>query len=117
MMWPWKRLETRQSSYTDALIQAIVGENAGSRTTATPTATAAVECASGIIGRAFAAADVAGPDNVTGALSPHCLNVIARSLVRRGEFVGYLDVVDGMLAIYPSSDWDVWGSHSSYTYR
>ena len=119
MRWPWQRLETRESSYTDALVQAIIAQNAGSRTVATATATAAVESAAGIIGRSFAAAEVAGPGPVVEALTPHCLNVVGRALIRKGEFAAYLDVVDGMLRITPASDWDVTGGYdpTDWTYR
>ena len=118
MKWPWwQRLERRDSSYTDALIESILANVSGSRATARADATAGVEAAAGIVGRAFAGADVSGPGPVLDALTPHCLNVIGRTLIRKGEFVAYLDVIDGMLAIYPASDWDVWGDHMDWTYR
>ena len=119
MKWPWQRLERRESSYTDALVQAIIAQNSGSRTVATATATAAMESAAGIIGRSFAAADVGGPAPVTAALTPARLNMVGRTLIRKGEFAAYLDVVDGLLTITPASDWDVTGGYdpADWTYR
>ena len=116
MKWPWQRLERRDSSYTDALIESIMATVSGP-SKARADATAGVEAAAGIVGRAFAGADVSAPGPIAEGLTPHCLNVIGRSLIRRGEFVAYLDVVDGALAIYPASSWDVWGDHRAWTYR
>ena len=73
--WPGQRrlenriaeLETRaDSSYTDALVAALVGNATGR--TALPTATAALEAAAGLVGRSFASAEIAAPDMVEGEL-------------------------------------------------
>ena len=68
MKWPWSKPENRaaSSSYTDALIAAIVSGSGGSAS-GVPTATAALEAAAGFVGRAFASAEVK-PDD-TRALS------------------------------------------------
>ena len=116
MKWPWQRLERRDSSYTDALIESIMATVSGP-SKARADATAGVEAAAGIVGRAFAAADVKAPAPIAEGLTPHCLNTIGRTLIRRGEFVAHLDVVDGALAIYPASSHDVWGDHRDWTYR
>ena len=85
MRWPWNRTEERaDSSYTDALVAAITA-NAGGQSTAFPTATAALESAAGIVGRAFASAEVEAPDAFMEALSPACMSMIGRALIRRGE--------------------------------
>ena len=74
MRWPWQPREDRaDSSYTDALVQAITA-NAGGQTTAFPTATAALEAAAGVVGRAFAAAEVKAPTAMLRALDPACLS-------------------------------------------
>ena len=119
MKWPWQKtepIERRDADYTSALIEQITNNSIGTKATAN--ATGAVEIAAGIVGRCFAAADVTGPEPVTQALDPHCLNVIARSLIKRGEFVAYLDVDEaGDLIIFPASDWDISGDHIQWMYR
>ena len=54
--WPF---EKRESSYTDAVIQAFL-HNAEGKSLALPSATAALEACSGLTGRGFAAAEVSG---------------------------------------------------------
>ena len=54
--WPF---EKRESSYTDAIITAILA-NAQGRSIAAPSATAALETCAGTTGRGFAAAEVSG---------------------------------------------------------
>jgi len=51
---PWARVERRESSYTDTLVDLIVTRATGE--TAKATATGALEAAAGIVARAFAAA-------------------------------------------------------------
>ena len=92
--WPWSTddaLERRDSSYTDALVTAITA-NAAGQTTAFPTATAALEACAGLVGRSFAAAEVTGPDRSIEALTPGLLNMIGRTLIRKGEIVLYIEV-------------------------
>lgn len=117
MIWPWSpRRETRASSYTDALVAAITA-NASGQTTAFPTATAALEACAGLIGRAFASAVVRGPDRVQEALTPNLLCMVGRALIRRGEYLAAIDVVDGQLRLWPAASHDVDGSFSSWSYR
>ena len=106
------------SSYTDALVAAITA-NAGGQTTALPTATSSLEACAGLVGRAFASAEVIGPDYVRDALRPSVLNLIGRSLIRRGEILFNIDVVGGMLVLLPAASHDVSGSPdpSTWTYR
>ena len=87
MKWPWQsNLETRaDSSYTDALVAAITA-NAKGQTTAFPAAIGALEAAAGLVGRAFASAVVETESSaVMRSLTPGCLALIGRSLIRRGE--------------------------------
>ena len=89
MKWPWKsNLETRaDSSYTDALIAAITA-NARGQQTAFPTAVGALEAASELVSRAFATAVVESTATpILRALTPSCLALIGRALIRRGEIV------------------------------
>ena len=111
--WPWSiddANETRaDSSYTDALVDALTA-NAGGRVLAFPTATAALEACAGLVGRAFAAAEITGPDRVTDVLTPDVMNLIGRSLIRKGEIVLMIDVRDARLWLLPASDHDVSGA-------
>ena len=76
MRWPWQR-ETRDSSYTDALVSLIVQQSSGA-TLAKPAATGALEASASIIARCFAAAVVSGPDRYREALGPSTLSMIGR---------------------------------------
>ncbi len=108
MRWPWQQRETRQSGYTDAVIAAIVQASTG--TTTSTTSTAAVESAAGLLGRAFASAEVSSPNNeITRAITPEILNLIGRTLLRDGESVWAIDVVDGRLSLLPAGSWTVNG--------
>ena len=79
--WPWNnKLETREASYSDALIEALVTRAEG-KSLAVPSATAALEACAGLTGRGFAAAEVTGPDSLTRALTPGCLELVGRSLI------------------------------------
>ena len=99
MKLPWtKPTENYQdSSFTDALIAALVrqvrGRTAG---TALTSETGALESAAGLVGRAFMAAEVIGPPMYTRAMTPQVMELIGRSLLRRGDSVFYLDTSDGL---------------------
>ena len=101
--WPWEKRASggTNSSYTDALIRTIVAQ-AGS-TVANPSATGALEMSSGVVSRAFMAAEVNGPPAVMMALSPGTLGMIGRELIRRGEYVALVEVKNGVPVIYPSA--------------
>ena len=119
MRWPWQsNVEVREeSSYTDALIAALVGRSEG-KTLAIPSATAALEACAGAVGRAFAACDVMGRPMVAEALTPDCLEMAGRALIRRGEVV-YLISTTGRLRLMPAESWDIMGGPdpASWTYR
>ena len=116
-MWPFKAaVEKRQSSYTDALVQVIVG-NAGGDSLAVPGATAALESASGVVSRAFAASEVDGPPAVQAALTPSMLAMVGRELLRRGELVLAIDSELGELLLHPCESIDVKGGYDSRTWR
>ena len=109
--WPFgNKLETRaaESSYTDVLIAALVSRAQG-RTLALPSATAALEACTGTVGRGFAASEVSGPDSLTRALTPSLMEMIGRSLIRRGELVLLIDTQAGMLRLIPAETHDVEG--------
>ena len=117
MRWPWSNRETRaDSSYTDALVAAITAGARG-EATAFPTATAALEACAGFVGRAFAAAEVAADARTLQVLSPDCLAMIGRALVRRGEIVLLIRVEGGRLRLLPAASHDIDGGPDPETWR
>ncbi len=120
MKWPFgNKLETRaESSYTEALIAALVTRAEG-KSLAVPSATAALEACAGVVGRGFAASEVSGPDSIIQALTPSIMEMIGRSLIRRGEVVFLIDTMGGELKLLPTEAHDVDGGPdpSTWTYR
>lgn len=123
MRWPWQqetKLETRQgeSSYTDAIINALLSRAQG-RTLAVPSATAALEACTGTVGRGFMAGEVSGRPAVMDAVTPDCLEIIGRGLIRYGEAVFLIDTTAGRLQLLPAETWDVEGGPlpDSWWYR
>ena len=94
MKFPWtptRQLETRaETSYTDTLVAALLGRAQG-RTLAIPSATAALEMAAGTVGRGFLSCEVLGRPGLVDALTPDLLEMVGRSLIRRGEFIALID--------------------------
>ena len=118
MKWPWQsNLETRaDSSYTDALVTAILSRAQG-QSTALPAAVGALEAASGLVSRAFASAVVQTASTpVLRSLTPSCLALIGRALVRRGEIVFYIDTSHGAIDLLPCQSWDVDGGPNPATW-
>lgn len=113
--WPFRR-ERRDSSFTDTLVQTILSSAAGTAL-AVPTTTGALEAAAGLVGRSFAAAVVTGPATLTAALTPACLALIGRELIRTGELVLAVDVQDGRLMLWPAADYDVTGDFDPTAWR
>ena len=111
MRWLWssKEPETRQASYTDALVSALV-ERAGGSAPGDPSAIAALETAAGLWARAFMAAKVSPEDSaLSAAISPAVLATVARQLCRAGECVFVIAVEDGRVRLLPVGSWDVRG--------
>ena len=116
-MWPFKQQnETRDSSYTDSII-ALIAEQASGATLAKPAATGALEAAASIVARCFAAADVSGPDQYVAALGPSTLSLIGRSLIRQGEVLFAIEVLDGRVVLLPAASWDIHGDHDPASWR
>ena len=108
-LWPFgNKLETRDDSYSDVLIAALLARAQG-KSLAVPSATAALEACAGLTGRGFASAEVTGPDSLTRALTPPCLELVGRSLIRRGEVVFLIDTQAGNLRLIPAETHDVQG--------
>ena len=99
--------DARGQQLTSALIEVLAGQASGAAITST--ASSALESAVGVVGRAFAAAQVDAPDAMRDALSPACMALIGRSLIRRGEVVFAIRVIDGKVKLWPASSHDVYG--------
>ena len=108
--------EKRDSSYTDTLVSFLTS-NAGGTSTVFPTATAALEACAGLVGRAFAACEVMGPPHVQDALTPDCLSMIGRALIRRGEILFSVDVSDGKVNLWPAASHDIHGDPDPATWK
>ena len=119
MRWPWQRTEHRASA-TDALVAAIVAA-ASNQVTGDHRAIAAVETAAALYGAAFAVARVETDDaRVAARLTPAFLSMMARALIRRGEFLAVLEATPARgLEIHPAGSWDVRGgpAESEWWYR
>ena len=119
MRWPWQRTEHRASA-TDALVAAIQSAAQGNAT-GDWRSLAALETAVSLYASCFGVATVSCEDKrVTAALTPSFLAMVARALIRRGEYVAVLDVMPGRgLAILPAGSWDVRGgpSEDDWWYR
>ena len=115
-MWPFpRRPEARASSYTDAMISVLV-QAAGGAVSGDPNSTGALEASAGLWARCFAAA-VVEPE--IPSLTPTLMATAARALIRRGEVVYEIDVVNGRPVLHPIGDFDVRGGAdpSSWAYR
>ena len=121
MRWPWQRApepEKRESlPFTDAVVTALTAQAAGTAT-GDPSAIAALEAATALYARAFAAATVTPPEAAR-VLSPACMALIARNLIRRGEDVHQINVVGDALRLQAIGSWDVRGGpeEASWWYR
>ena len=120
MRFPWSnKLEQRaDTDFSDAYISAILSRAQGN-ILAYPAATAALESCAGLVGRGFMAAEVIGPDAFVQALSPSCLEMVGRSLIRNGESVFLIDTQGGRLRLLPGQSYDVEGGPDpdSWEYR
>ena len=107
-----RKLETREGSYTDTLVSLIQQAATGETPAAKTSALGALEACAGITGRAFASADVKeAPTAILDALTPSLFNLIGRSLIRHGQLVLYIDVLDGEIVLAPSNDTNITGGY------
>ena len=119
---PSEPLETRDDSsgYTDALLSLLTAQASGSASKADVNIGGALELAAGVVGRAFASAQVdADSQSVRDTLTPSVLAHIGRALIRAGEAVFAIQVADGALVLLPASSWDIQGGvlPASWEYR
>ena len=119
MKWQFWKNETRaEVGYTDAFVAALLGRAQG-KTLAVPVATGALESCAGTVGRAFMACEVAGRPALVDALTPSVLEIVGRSLIRRGESVWRIDTEGGNLTLLPAETWSIEGNPNpaSWEYR
>ena len=117
-LWPFgKRAPERRQSvpFTDAVVSALAAQ-AGGAAIGDASAIAALEAAVALYSRAFAAAKLSP---AVPALSPGCMALIARNLIRRGEDVHRLMLDGAAVRLQPIGSWDVRGAprESDWWYR
>lgn len=103
------------SSYTETLVSLLTGNASGRRVVAS--ATGALEACAGLVGRAFASAEVMAPDYAKEALTPERLALVGRTLIRKGEILFMIDVMDGRLKLFPASSYDIYGDRDPDGWR
>ena len=103
---PWTRTEKRSSTFEGLVTNAIVQAASGGAIT-DPDGLAAVEVASGLIGRCMAGAVIVG-DRFR-LMTPRVLELIGRELVRRGEALFSIEGGPGMMSLVPAGTWDIRG--------
>ena len=112
MRWPWQSraappLTERRSSYTSAVLDALLAGVAGN--VATPAATAALEACAALFSHAFASAAVTPDTPATRAVTPDLLALISRDLIRRGESLHDIVVDAAGVRLIAAGGWDVRG--------
>ena len=124
-LWPFQRAEKRSAQgggsqhgagFTDAIVRALLTQAAGGAT-ADACSTAALEAAVSSYARAFQIATVEPDTPATRALTPDLLALMARDLIRRGEFVHVIEVDRGGVRLTPAGSWDVRGRWDPATWR
>ena len=118
MKLPWSRkLETRAgTTFTDAQLAALTAKADGNGLV-THTAVGALEACAGVIGRGFASAEVGGRSVVAEALNPDVLEMVGRSLIRRGEILLYVDTTGDRLLLLPATSYDIQGGPNPSTWE
>ena len=106
MRWPWSKPETRSSAGGGDFFNAVVAqlEAQASTRSADAGATAAIEAAAGALSRAFADAEVQGPDWVQECVTPGFLSQVGRDLIRGGASLHRIDV-GGRVRLWPVAQW------------
>ncbi len=113
-------LEQRQEqgSYADAVVTALLTQASGN-STFSALALGAAEICAGQWGRGFASALVDGGGLAGSAVTPAVLELIGRSLIRRGEQVFEIRVRGGRVQLEAAAWWEVHGDNDpdTWTYR
>ena len=119
MRLPWAKREAaerRSGEYHDLLLDAALRAAYGG-TGAKASSTAAAESAAGLLGRAFASATPQPSNVVTRALSPNCLNMAGRALIRRGEIVFLIRSTATGVILTPAETVQVFGADDPKTWE
>ena len=119
MRLPWAKrgtAERRSGGYHDLLLDAALRAAYGG-SGAKASSTAAAESAAGLLGRAFASATAQPSNVVTRALSPNCLNMAGRALIRRGEIVFLIRSTATGVILTPAETVQVFGGDDPKTWE
>ena len=115
-MWPFKPKTETRAGYADALIQTLIA-SADGESAAKVAATGAMEAVCGLVGRAFASAEVSAPAPVSAALTPAVVGHIGRSLVKHGDLVMAIEATGEALRFVAVESYDVLGDHDPASWR
>ncbi len=111
-MWPFRRTEKRSSaSYGDEVVRLLTAE--ANANTVDSAALAAVEACVGLWERGLAEATVSPASAALRPVTAPFLALVGRGLAWRGEFVGAIEVADGMVTVLPATSWDVRGADAN----
>ena len=106
--WPWTRLETREA-YTSQVLGLQYASATGGGTVADAAASTAIERAIVLYTSAFSVAEVSAPGRMGESLTPAWLASAVRDVLRHGEHVSRITVVNGRVHLVPASVWSVRG--------
>ena len=95
-----RRLEQR--NYSDMML--VAHQHSISKKSA-PLSTAAVELASGMLGRALAAAEVGPPGTFADAADKSFRERVGRDLITQGEHLSLIELWDGRALLWPATSW------------
>ena len=115
MKWPWTRLETR-ASYTSQILGLQYAGATGGGSAADAAATTAIERATVLYASAFSVATVKAPGRMSGSITPTWLAGVVRDLLRHGEHLSKITVVNGRVRLVPASLWNITGTADPATW-
>ena len=112
-----KKVEKR--NFTEAYVEALIANAAGTSEIARLNQTAASEVVAGFYSAAFACLAVTPKNSRTECLDSETLALAARQLLLTGNAVFYISMMDGKVNLIPVASWDVTGSENpdSWMYR
>ena len=113
-LWPFNKHETRETSYTDALVTLLQEQATGEIPAAN---TAAVEGAVGLWARAFASARPMHSESLESVLNPAVLYSIGRDLCETGRWIGEIRVGPAGLLLERADSYVVTGLEGPETWE
>ena len=119
MRWPWSKPEKRESvGYTDGFIRALLASASGTGG-ADPSASWGLETAAALYSRAFAAAKITGDRTRIEAISPAMMALVGRNLIRSGNDIHVIEMIEGRLSFRPAGNYDIYGgaAEKDWQYR